>query len=118
MILGRVLGQIWASRKHPKLNGRKLLLIEPYGSYLPAHEIGHLIAVDDLDAGPGDDVLVCLGWPARETLGDQNTPVEAAVMAIVDRCSFAKSACSQLSRRPLGFATRRPNVAPKNVEWV
>lgn len=92
MILGRVVGQVWATRKHAKLERCKLLLVRPYFWYNPAHEVGHVVAVDDLGAGPGEDVLVCLGLPARLRLGDVNAPVEAAVMAIVDRVSLSREA--------------------------
>lgn len=102
MILGRVLGEVWASRRDAGLSGQKLLLIQPHFWYEPPFPVEHLVAVDRLGAGPGEDVVVCLGEPARQSLGDSTAasapapgvpgyahaawfPVEAAVMAIVDR---------------------------------
>lgn len=101
MILGRVLGEVWASRRDAGLSGRKLLLIRPHFWYEPPFPVEHLVAVDTLGAGPGEDVVVCLGEPARQSLLAANAgstastvpgysqaawlPVEAAVMAIVDR---------------------------------
>ena len=76
---------MWATRKHAALDGRKLLVIQPYFWYAPAHEIVHLVAVDPVGAGVGEDVVVCLGDPARRSLGSTSTPIEAAVAAIVDR---------------------------------
>jgi ethanolamine utilization protein EutN len=85
VILGRVIGEVWASTKHAGYAGRKLLLVRPTAQYAPSHDVGHLVAVDTIDAGLGDEVVVCLGEPARRSLGAHNLPLEAAVCAIVDR---------------------------------
>jgi ethanolamine utilization protein EutN len=112
MILGRVVGYVWATRKDPRLRAGKLLVVAPHAWYDPPQEVGHLVAVDTLDAGPGDDVVVCLGAPARWQLGGVNLPVEAAVMAIVDRCEV--SADELARRRPLRWLLGSPprGVAP------
>jgi ethanolamine utilization protein EutN len=85
VILGRVVGEVWAARKDARIAGAKLLLVRPHGWYEPAFATGHLVATDEVDAGVGDEVIVCLGQPARLSRGDDNTPVDAAVMAVVDR---------------------------------
>lgn len=85
MILGRVIGQVWATRKNPRLDGQKLLLVRPLAWHRPDHETDHLVAVDPVGAEVGQDVVVCLGMPARKELGDWRFPVEASVAAIVDR---------------------------------
>jgi ethanolamine utilization protein EutN len=108
MILGRVVGEVWATRKHPALEGRKLLVIEPYLWYAPAHEVGHLVAVDPVGAGVGEDVIVCLGDPARRALGTTSMPVEAAVCAIVDKLELA----DDRGRRPLTFVGGRAPAQP------
>jgi len=115
VILGRVIGTVWATRKHPRMSGLKLLVVEPYFVYQPAHDVDHLVAVDTLDAGPGDDVLVCLGRPARRLLGGDNFPVEAAVMAIVDRSQLVEREFSDEVARPL--CPLRP-FSPARVEWL
>ncbi len=88
MILGRVMGEVVATRKHAAYDGRKLVIVRPLLWYAPSHEVGHLVAVDAIDAGVGDDVLVCMGEPARRALGGRNLPVEAVVCAIVDRVTL------------------------------
>jgi ethanolamine utilization protein EutN len=88
MILGRVVGHVWAARKDPRLQRAKLLVIRPHGLYEPAFAAGHLVATDDVDAGVGDDVVVCLGQPARLSAGSDHMPVDAAVLGIVDRVEF------------------------------
>ena len=75
MILGRVIGEVWTTRKHDMLAGRKLLIIEPLGFYGPGRERGHLIAVDAVGAGVGEEVVVCIGTPARLSLGSVALPV-------------------------------------------
>lgn len=99
MILGRVVGEVWATRKHPALEGKKLLIVMPYLWYAPQHEVAHLVAVDPVGAGIGEDVVVCMGSPARWQLGGVNLPVEAAVCAIVDRTELA----ADRGARPLEF---------------
>ncbi len=95
MILGRVVGEVWATRKHPRLGGYKLLIIKPHWWYEPSHHVGHLVAIDtDVDAGVGDDVVVCMGEPPRLKSEGPSMPVDAAVMAVVDQCEIDDSALS------------------------
>ncbi len=91
MLLGVVVGEVWATRKCPPLEGRKLLIVRPRCAYgaLPGRD--HLVAVDKLDAGIGDEVVVCFGSPPRWEHGGTPLPVEAAVMAIVDRTTITHS---------------------------
>ena len=118
MILGRVVGQVWATRKDPRLERAKLLVIRPHGWYEPAFDSRHLVAVDTLDAGVGDDVIVCLGDPARRALaldpGDRvgagagaevEATVDAAVLWIFDRTSFDDGAA--VAPGPAGLGIRR-----------
>ena len=79
-----------ATRKHAAYEGRKLLIVRPLIWYAPSHEVGHVVAVDTIDAGIGDDVVVCVGTPARRALGGTNLPVEAVVCAIVDRVTVGE----------------------------
>ncbi len=106
MILGRVVGEVWATRKHAGLDGRKLVVVAPYLWYAPSHEVGHLVAVDPVGAGIGEDVVVCLGHAARQALGSTSMPVEAAVAAIVDKVELLPPA--ERGKRPLRFLGGRP----------
>jgi ethanolamine utilization protein EutN len=89
MILGRVVGEVWATRRDARLARAKLLVVRPHAVYEPAFGSRHLVATDDVDAGVGDDVVVCLGAPARWSLGGNDTPVDAAVLGVVDRVELA-----------------------------
>jgi len=92
MILGRVIGQVWAARRDTRLQRAKLLIIRPHAIYEPAFATRHLVATDDVDAGVGDDVIVCLGAPARASLGGNDMPVDAAVLGVVDRIDLQPEA--------------------------
>lgn len=92
MIVGRVIGEVVATQKHPSHEGRKLLLIEPEslaGGQLPARGTpahgAALIALDAVDAGVGDRVLVVLdGYAAMTAVGRPHAPIDAAVIGILD----------------------------------
>jgi ethanolamine utilization protein EutN len=76
---------VWATRRESRLDGKKLLVVRPHGMYEPPFDGQHLVAIDDVDAGVGDDVVVCLGAPARWSAGGHDMPVDAAVLGVVDR---------------------------------
>ena len=107
MTLGRVIGHVWAARRDARLQRAMLLVVRPHGIYEPAFATRHLVATDDVDAGVGDDVIVCLGAPARASLGDNNMPVDAAVLGVVDRIEWRPDAMQAPGagpgiKRPLG----------------
>jgi ethanolamine utilization protein EutN len=114
MILGRVIGEVWATRKDARLERSKLLVVRPHGWYEPRWQTRHLIAVDDVQAGVGDDVVVCLGLPARWSLGGENFPVDAAVMAVVDRVELDADAAT--APGDSGPGIRRDWQSPRR--WV
>lgn len=129
MILGRVVGELWATQRHAGLDGRKLLVIRPHLWYEPSFQCAHVIAVDTLGAGVGEDVVVCLGEPARQHLSDELPPqapgvpgygaaawlpIEAAVMAIVDSVQLDGPALAD--QRPLRFIGPAPEWAPPPQE--
>ena len=84
MFLARVSGVVVATVKHPHLVGRKLLLVTPEptpGRPAPAE----VIAVDSVDAGVGDRVVVAdEGNTAAQVLGMPRGPVRTIIVGIVD----------------------------------
>ena len=83
MILGRVVGTVVSTRKDDKLLGAKLLIVrtmDPHGKA----ESGYVVAVDTVDAGVRDRVLVVSGSSARMASGLKDTPVDAAIVGVVD----------------------------------
>lgn len=83
MLLARVAGTVVASRKEPRLDGLKFLLLEQLdvdnkatGSYV--------VAADAVGAGVGEVVMYASGSSARQTEYTHERPCDAVVMAIVD----------------------------------
>lgn len=86
MLTAKLIDNIWATRKSDRLNGYKLMLVEVIGGI---HAGQRLVVVDIISAGIGDRVLVTTGSSARRMLGDDNVPVDAVIVGIIDEdCSF------------------------------
>ena len=83
MILGKIVGTVVATRKDERLVSNKLLLVQPIEPD-GAPRGNHLVAVDTVDAGAGETVLVVSGSSARMADGLKDTPVDAAIVGIVD----------------------------------
>lgn len=84
MFLGRVVGEVVATIKHPALEGRTLLLVQPL---TPAGEArgARVIALDAAQAGVGDRVLVLdEGNGAAQVFGRPRGPMRTVVVGVVD----------------------------------
>jgi microcompartment protein CcmK/EutM len=85
MILARIVGTVVATRKDPRLVSNKLLLARAVDPRDPTRlEGGYLIAVDTVDAGTGETVLIVSGSSARMASGMKDCPVDAVVVGIID----------------------------------
>jgi microcompartment protein CcmK/EutM len=87
MILARVVGTVVATRKDPRLEGKKLLvlkLISPEGK----DESGYVVAVDTVSAGNRETVIAVSGSSARMAEGCKDRPVDTAIVGIVDSISL------------------------------
>lgn len=84
MLLGRVIGNLVATQKNQKLEGAKLLLVQPLD--LDGQDRGGVVlAIDGADAGQGDRVLLIQdGRSAQLVLGRGVAAVDAAVIGVVD----------------------------------
>jgi ethanolamine utilization protein EutN len=83
MKLGRVVGTVVATRKDPRLESLKLLVVatlDPNGKKDGFYEV----AVDTVQAGVRETVLICTGSSARMTARTELAPVDATIVAIVD----------------------------------
>jgi microcompartment protein CcmK/EutM len=83
MLIVRVIGTTVSTIKDEKLQGKKLLVVQP------ADETGTasgkpFVAIDTVDAGVGDLVLTASGSSARQTTITKDTPVDAVIMAVID----------------------------------
>lgn len=85
MIVGKVVGRVWSTVKEPNLTGHKLLLVQDLND---AGSRRTIVAVDVVDAGVGDVVLVVIeGGSARQCMNAPDAPVSAAAVAFVDSVS-------------------------------
>ena len=89
MFLARVIGDVVATIKHPALAQRKLLLVQPLtGEGAPTGRPA--IAVDSVDAGVGDHVLVVdEGNSAAQVLQQPRGPVRTVIVGVVDEVAGA-----------------------------
>ena len=88
MVLGKVVGTVWATRKDEQLIGMKLQIIQRLKLDYSL-EPGILVAVDSVGAGTGEVVLVAQGSSARQTELSRDKPVDAIIVAIVDKIDVA-----------------------------
>jgi microcompartment protein CcmK/EutM len=82
--IGRVVGTVVSTINSPVFDGRKLLLCDLLGTDGKASG-GYLIAVDAIDAGAGEVVLILdEGNGARQIVGQDPAPIRAMVVGVVD----------------------------------
>jgi microcompartment protein CcmK/EutM len=87
MILARVVGTVVATRKDPRLEGKTLLILQPV-SPDGKGEGSYLVSVDTVSAGNSELVLAVSGSSARMAEGCKDTPVDNAIIGIVDTVSM------------------------------
>lgn len=83
MLIGKVLGSVVSTQKDEKLEGRKLLVVQVHNQHNKPLE-QYVVAIDSVQAGPGDMVLYATGSSARQTTLTDGRPCDAVVMAVVD----------------------------------
>ena len=88
MLLAKIVGTVVATRKDPRLVSNKLLVartVDPRGKA----EAGYVVAVDTVDAGVGETVLIVSGSSARMASGMKDCPIAAAIVGIIDSVDIA-----------------------------
>jgi ethanolamine utilization protein EutN len=92
MLLAKVVGTVVATRKDPRLEGKKLLIVsilrpedlDSGGRRETPAKGNYLVAVDTVDAGYRETVIIVQGSSARMASTCKDTPVDAAIVGIVD----------------------------------
>ena len=84
MKVAKVIGNIWSTRKEDRLNGLKLLIVQPINLRDGTNDRAPIVAADTIGAGIGETVLVVGGSSARSAVADMSIPVDASVVGIVD----------------------------------
>ncbi|MEK5040147.1 EutN/CcmL family microcompartment protein [Sporosarcina sp. FSL K6-3457] len=98
MRLGKVIGNVWATRKEEGLQGVKLLIIQPEDAYGNAVRT-HFVAADRLGAGIGDQVIVTSGGSSRYIDKDNPIPIDAVVIGIIDSTEVKRGEFDESSDR-------------------
>ena len=88
MIICKVVGHVWSTKKDPELEGLKLMIVKDM------HNGQNLtyVAADVVGAGVGEDVLVVSGSTARKAFGRDNVPADMAIVGIIDTVVMNRAA--------------------------
>jgi len=90
MFLGRVIGNVVATQKEPKYEGKVLLIVQPISLEGEDHGIV-VVAVDSVGAGPGETVLVVVEGRSTALAMDRKlVSANAAIVGIVDHIDWEK----------------------------
>ena len=92
MLIGKVVGDVVATQKVPSHVGRKILIVQPL--QLDGSNRGEaVLALDSVDAGVGDRVLlIAEGFSAMTAVGRPNSPIDMAVIGIIDTVDLIEDA--------------------------
>lgn len=77
MVIGKIIGNVWATRKDESLNGLKFMIAQLENSE-------RIVVCDYIGAGIGDMVLISKGSAARQVLDSKDTPIDAITIGIID----------------------------------
>lgn len=90
MLLAKVIGNVWSTKKKDAISTLRLLFIQPLGKNMtPDGNV--LVAADEVGAGFGELVIVTQGSPAMRAFNkDDLIPVDAVVVGIVDNLEMAE----------------------------
>jgi ethanolamine utilization protein EutN len=85
MILARVMGNVVATQKNPRYQGARIMLVQPINPDGSPRGVS-MIALDSVDAGEGDIVIVVQeGWSASTaSTGEAGAAIDSAIIAVVD----------------------------------
>ena len=90
MFLGKVIGNVWATRKYQALKNMKLMFVQPMNAnYEETDE--PIVAVDTVGAGPGEVIFYITASEAVIPLPVDMAPVDASIVGIVDTINMKNS---------------------------
>ena len=88
MIICKVIGHIWSTKKEPSLEGLKLMIVQEKGR----EKDPPLVAADVVGAGVGEEVLVVSGSTARKAFKRDDIPADLAIVGIIDTVEMNRAA--------------------------
>lgn len=77
MLIGEVIGNVWATKKYEGLEGQKFLIVK-------TEEEKRMVAFDAVGAGIGEKVIIATGGAARVIFNMKDKPVDATIIGIID----------------------------------
>lgn len=89
MIVAKVVGNIWATRKEDSLQGMKLMIVQVVDP-VTKEKSRSFVAVDQVGAGIGETVIVSTGSSARLAKLGRHSPIDAIIVGIVDEMDVPK----------------------------
>ncbi len=92
MIIAEVKGNVWATRKESALNGLKLMVVQRIDLVNNSEYLESFVAVDCVGAGIGDRVLITQGSSARLSIGQNDVPIDSAIVGILDESQWEDTA--------------------------
>ncbi|MEG0381567.1 MAG: EutN/CcmL family microcompartment protein [Kurthia sp.] len=98
MQIGKVIGNVWATRKEEGLQGLKLLIVQPVDVHGKPVKT-QFVAADRIGAGIGDDVLVTSGGSSRYIMLDNPIPIDAVIIGIIDSTEVERGEIDESSNR-------------------
>jgi ethanolamine utilization protein EutN len=84
MVIGKVVGTVVATRKHDRLIGGKIQVIQPLEPCSMEPNGALFVAIDAVGAGIGEQVLIARGSAARKAIDNESAPVDATIVGIID----------------------------------
>jgi ethanolamine utilization protein EutN len=91
MLIAKVIGTVVATRKHERLVGRKIQIVQPLDHKGVESKGDPFVAVDAVGAGVGERVFLALGSAARVGADDNTCPVDATIVGIIDHIDIEES---------------------------
>lgn len=84
MMICKVIGNVWATKKDEALESKKLMVVIQTDAHGEGEVGESFVAADIVGAGVGERVLVVNGSTARQALGGNEVPIDAAIVGIID----------------------------------
>jgi ethanolamine utilization protein EutN len=95
--LGRVIGNVWATRKVASFEGRRLMVVQPLTfDREPAGD--PFVAIDTVNSGVGDYVMVVTSTEATVPFKPLPTPTDAAIVGVVEQVETERGTWSAPGR--------------------
>lgn len=97
MMICKVIGHVWATKKEESLAGLKLMVVQEVETN--EKNGSTFVATDSVGAGIGERVLVVTGSTARRAVGSDERPVDCAIVGIIDSLEVDREAAQQKKKQ-------------------